>query len=309
MFKKPPSLSNSTALKSSERRRLQNELSERFAIPLEEAKVLLPESVKQSKGTTTGGEHFTLFTSEDGPAAFRIGKGEQGPLVPTRESVGRRTPVFATDREKRVGLTCREDLSDKFLLCIPSSPAPPVYTIWKSQTACSLSTLVTNDMVMEKLAGGADLMLRGVLDRSIQALPDSLHEGSLVGVATTSRHYIRALGSLAAPVHTLKREDKGKAVEVIHIEGDALWSLGNKQEPPQNAAATATTPGLQDDGDENQPEASTSRLPTNAGVEQDGEKNGAVEPGDQQETAADVELSQAGESDSSTQRECFWGCL
>lgn len=86
MFKKPPTLGTSTSLKNSDRRNLIKELCERYSgITIEDCKTtILNEGLKQCKGTTSNGDHFTLFTSHEGiPVAFRIGKGEQGPLIPT----------------------------------------------------------------------------------------------------------------------------------------------------------------------------------------------------------------------------------
>jgi hypothetical protein len=88
MFKKPPNLGTSSTIKNSERRNLQKELSETYAIPLEECKSssIFPDSLAKCKGTTSAGDFFTLFsTTENGPVAFRIGKGEQGVLVPSGE--------------------------------------------------------------------------------------------------------------------------------------------------------------------------------------------------------------------------------
>lgn len=86
MFKKPPTLGTSTVLKNSDRRNLIKELCERYAnITIEECKSLVfAEGLKQCKATTSNGDYLTLFTSSSGePVAFRIGKGEQGALVPT----------------------------------------------------------------------------------------------------------------------------------------------------------------------------------------------------------------------------------
>lgn len=112
MFKKPPSLGTTTVLKNSDRRNLVKELVERYAsnapsatissndssrigdatavitsgLTTEECKEkIFPEGLKQCKATTSAGDHCTVFFGgENGnPVAFRIGKGDQGPLIPT----------------------------------------------------------------------------------------------------------------------------------------------------------------------------------------------------------------------------------
>jgi hypothetical protein len=83
MFRKPLAhAGNATQLKSSDRRNLQKAFSELHGNSLDEAKRLLPDSLKQSKASTAT-EHLTLFSDDDGPVAFRLGKGDQGQLVPT----------------------------------------------------------------------------------------------------------------------------------------------------------------------------------------------------------------------------------
>ena len=82
---------------------------------------------------------------------------------------------------------------------------------------------------MEKLGGGAELMLPGVSKSSLESLSDDLPQGALVGIGTPSiSGAIRALGILAGAAKALKKEGRGKAVEVLHIEGDYLWALGCK---------------------------------------------------------------------------------
>ena len=88
MFKKPPTLGTSTVLKNSDRRNLIKELVKRYAnITIEDCKAhIFPEGLKQCKATTSAGDYCTVFTSGENPVAFRIGKGEQGALIPTGRS-------------------------------------------------------------------------------------------------------------------------------------------------------------------------------------------------------------------------------
>ena len=202
MFKKPPTLANSTQLKSSDRRNLQKHLAESFGIELEEAKALLSESLKQCKASTSAGDHFTLFQDNDGPVAFRLGKGEQGLFVPS------------------------------------------LYTVARSSNGLDLPSLVTNDVVLDKLLGGADLFAPGIAPSSLSALPEDASEGSLVAVGTQSvPGAARAVGRLATSASALRRTREGKAVEILHVEGDCLWELGPKnpvQARLQHAASSET---------------------------------------------------------------------
>ena len=104
-----------------------------------------------------------------------------------------------------------------------------VYSIWSSSNNLSLPILITNDMVLEKLAGGADLFAQGIPSFSFDALSDVLVEGSLIGIATMSiPGAVRAVGRLARSSQALKSNREGKAVEVLHVEGDSLWEQGKK---------------------------------------------------------------------------------
>lgn len=106
-------------------------------------------------------------------------------------------------------------------------PCTAVYSIWKS--SISLPTLVTNDMVLSKLVEGADLFAPGISRQSIATLSDDLPEGSIVGIGTTSvPNAIRGIGRLYMHSKNLGENPQGKAVEILHVEGDSLWALGDK---------------------------------------------------------------------------------
>lgn len=84
-------------------------------------------------------------------------------------------------------------------------------------------------MVLSKLVEGADLFAPGISRHSIATLPDDLPEGSIVGIGTTSvPNAIRGIGRLASHSKNLKENSQGKAIEVLHVEGDQLWALGSK---------------------------------------------------------------------------------
>jgi translation initiation factor 2D len=121
-----------------------------------------------------------------------------------------------------------------------------VYTIWNASTI-KLPTLITNDMVLSKLQDGADLFAPGISRSSIAGLPDDLPQGSIVGIGTLSvPGAVRAVGGLCCDVRQLKKDQVGKAVEVLHVEGDQLWSLGSKLTAiPRSVNASTET---QEDG-------------------------------------------------------------
>ena len=98
-------------------------------------------------------------------------------------------------------------------------------------------------MVLEKLAGGADLFTPGIASASIDSLPESLPESSLVGIGTQSvPGAVRAVGRLVQSSQSLKSRREGKAVEVLHVEGDSLWEQGKKSTAQPRASNSSETP-------------------------------------------------------------------
>ncbi|XP_064605248.1 eukaryotic translation initiation factor 2D-like [Liolophura sinensis] len=107
---------------------------------------------------------------------------------------------------------------------------PSVYTLWKCPDI--LPVFATWPPVFGKLAGGADLMLPGVVVRAGDNLP-SVEKAEVCAV--------RLVGSrapIATGVALMSSDDmrdsgmKGKGVKICHIVGDELWSVGDKSEPP-----------------------------------------------------------------------------
>lgn len=105
-------------------------------------------------------------------------------------------------------------------------------------------------MVLSKLVEGADLFAPGLSRHSLATLPDDLPEGTIVAIGTTSvTNAIRGIGRLATHSKNLKESSQGKAVEVLHVEGDSLWALGDKgtaQPKETSQPSNAETTGLSD---------------------------------------------------------------
>lgn len=93
MFKRPYTSKTTTPIRSSDLRKLRSELSELFLLSKDSLKLLLPDGSLSGKATThldepvtiyyaspSGGENGTTMTD---PRFFRIGKGNEGLLVPT----------------------------------------------------------------------------------------------------------------------------------------------------------------------------------------------------------------------------------
>ncbi|KAJ6542735.1 eukaryotic translation initiation factor SUI1 family protein [Mycena capillaripes] len=110
---------------------------------------------------------------------------------------------------------------------------PTVYTLWKRPKL--LPFLSTPAAVIPVLVGGADLMIPGVVHHT-----PSLNEGQLVSISQYTHGENPTLSSplavgrmaLASDRLQAGRQEKGKAVYVLHTWKDHLWDLGSKLDVP-----------------------------------------------------------------------------
>ncbi|KAG8872413.1 hypothetical protein FRB97_007689 [Tulasnella sp. 331] len=113
---------------------------------------------------------------------------------------------------------------------------PTVYTLWKRPLLVSLSAPAA---AIEKIAGGADLMIPGVISVShtTGVLPP-LPKDSLVAITEYGKSAPLGVGRLALALEELtkvvssEKDVKGKAALVYHTFGDCLWAAGSKASPP-----------------------------------------------------------------------------
>ncbi|RCI04594.1 hypothetical protein CU098_011374 [Rhizopus stolonifer] len=126
-------------------------------------------------------------------------------------------------------------MSDKQVLWISIKKLPPiptVYTMW--QYPNMLPKLYTWGPVIHRLMEGADLMIPGLVLGPEGVLP-TLDTGDLVAITIKGYSYPLAIGTMAVPTSGIKPRSgmKGKAVHIIHVYQDFLWSMGDKSDPPQ----------------------------------------------------------------------------
>jgi len=107
---------------------------------------------------------------------------------------------------------------------------PTVYCLWQlPKITCVIRTM---DVVIKKLAGGADLMLPGVIGSGSDTF--NFTSGDTVAVCGSNNNAAIAVGTtIMSSQHIVTSPDrKGKAVVIRHIFGDHLWSMGKKTQPP-----------------------------------------------------------------------------
>ncbi|XP_067448663.1 eukaryotic translation initiation factor 2D [Thunnus thynnus] len=118
---------------------------------------------------------------------------------------------------------------------------PTVYMLWRYPSA--LPTFRTWPPVVQKLVGGADLMLPGVVVPS-SGLPD-VRQGDCCAVTLVNNRAPVAVGTAAvssAEMHSLGM--KGRGVCVLHTYMDNLWAFGDKSCPPTLSYAESEGQGV-----------------------------------------------------------------
>lgn len=84
MFKRPFEQKSRAPVRSSDLRKLRDEVVHAFGIDAAQARALWPDGTLSCKGTTHLDEPVTLYHAPNGdPRWFRLGKGNQGQLCPT----------------------------------------------------------------------------------------------------------------------------------------------------------------------------------------------------------------------------------
>ncbi|KAJ5491150.1 hypothetical protein N7539_002717 [Penicillium diatomitis] len=218
MFKKKPTIKNISPIRSSDRRKIADQIIKDYQITIPEPtadtptdgataptlasirNALLPENTASARFTTTAGPDLrevsgTVYVGAhpDGDERVLWFKVEHGPG------------------------------SDKRLY-------PTVYTLWQNPGLVSL--LYTPEMVMQKLRGGADLMTPGLANEP--PFPERAVKGAVVAVAGLDSHSVpRFVGVCEIDVAALKEVQgaKGHAVRGLHWEGDELWAWSPSSRP------------------------------------------------------------------------------
>ncbi|XP_058641871.1 eukaryotic translation initiation factor 2D isoform X2 [Onychostoma macrolepis] len=106
---------------------------------------------------------------------------------------------------------------------------PTVYTLWRFPTM--LPAFVTWPPVLQKLTGGADLMLPGVVVHA-DGLPE-VNQGDCCAVTLVMNRAPVAVGTAAVSSAEMRNSGmKGKGVNILHTYMDQLWAFGDKSHPP-----------------------------------------------------------------------------
>ncbi|KZC12822.1 PREDICTED: eukaryotic translation initiation factor 2D [Dufourea novaeangliae] len=131
---------------------------------------------------------------------------------------------------------------------------PTIYTLWYHPNL--LKVFTTKLPVVSKLAGGADLMLPGVIVNEPVTLYTfgKLHKGTPVSVDTDDNKASVAVGITARSSEDMYMSGgHGKCIEILHVIGDTLCQLGK---PPSRPNLGPANIGNDDDKLDNLEETS-----------------------------------------------------
>lgn len=118
---------------------------------------------------------------------------------------------------------------------------PTVYVLW--QFPSLLPTFITWPPVLQKMIGGADLMLPGVV-LPPSGLPD-VNQGDCCAVKMVNNRAPVAIGTAAVSSTEMHNSGmKGRGVCILHTYMDNLWAFGDKSGPPSLPDAEMEEHGL-----------------------------------------------------------------
>lgn len=214
MFKRKPDIRNLAPLRSSDRRKLADQIIRDYQVPL-------PEQSDDSSSSSQSTLRNSLLPESTSSARF-LTPTEQGTVyIGAHPDQDERVLWFQTGKNPRL--------------------IPTVYTLWRNPNLVPL--LHTPDFVVEeKLKHGADLMVPGLVKAKSSTWDNRASTGAVVAVAGLDNDTVPVwVGTCQIDVRSLPddlRGQKGAAVKALHWAGDECWnwkSLGSGGiEPPSN---------------------------------------------------------------------------
>jgi translation initiation factor 2D len=208
MFKKKPQIKNLSPLRSSDRRKLADQIIADYQLPI-------PSSQ----------EHESASDASPAPTLSSV----RSSLLPDNLQTARFTTLAgatATLVSGTVYVGSHPGLEERILWIQYGKEVrlyPTVYTLWQNPGLVPL--LHTPDFVIEKLQTGADLMTPGLFGGP--PWPERAKPGAVVAVAGMQNDTVPVwVGTCKIDVSALGRVQgmKGAAVEGIHWKGDELWT-------------------------------------------------------------------------------------
>lgn len=219
MFKKKPTIKPASPLRSSDRRKLADQIIADYGLGQPQHDDQTPEQKAEATAA-----HTSLRNS----------------LLPDNLQSARFTTTYGPELKQASGTVYigshGGDESRILWFQIEGRMFPTVYTLWRNPDIVPL--LHTPEIVIGKLRGGADLMTPGLANGP--PFPPRAKKGVVAAVASLERPSVPvSVGVCEIDVCNLGRVQgaKGHAVENMHWAGDELWSYSVSgkagQDPPE----------------------------------------------------------------------------
>ncbi|KAJ4258220.1 hypothetical protein NW762_008368 [Fusarium torreyae] len=215
MFKRKPDVRNLAPLRSSDRRKLADQIIRDYQVPL-------PEPTGDDASSSTQSVLRNSLVPESTSSARFVTATEQGTVyIGAHPDQDERVLWFQTGKNPRL--------------------IPTVYTLWRNPNLIPL--VHTPDFVVdEKLKQGADLMVPGLVKPRGTSWDSRAGTGAIVAVAGLENDTVPVwVGSCQIDIRSLPddvRGQKGAAIKALHWAGDECWSwkaLGSGGiEPPSS---------------------------------------------------------------------------
>ncbi|KAK8054774.1 hypothetical protein PG993_000001, partial [Apiospora rasikravindrae] len=224
MFKKRPEIKNLSPLRSSDRRKLADQIIKDYDIPV-------PSSSSSSSEPALAAEDAPSASSSSQPAATL--SSLRNSLLPDSTSSARFTTTSGPNHSLLIGTIYvgAHPGQDERILWFQVGKAPKmiptVYTLWQNPNIVPL--LHTPDFVVEqKLSHGSDLMIPGLVKSRGATWDARAKKGAVVAVAGLRRDTVPMwVGTCDVDVSRLGndlRGQKGVAIKGLHWAGDEVWS-------------------------------------------------------------------------------------
>ncbi|VFV26313.1 eukaryotic translation initiation factor 2d [Lynx pardinus] len=174
-------------------------------------------------------------------AAFpTLGTDQVSVLVPGKEELN----IVKLYAHRGDAVTVYVSGGNPILFEVEKNLYPTVYTLWSYPDL--LPAFTTWPPVLEKLVGGADLMLPGLVVPPA-GLPQ-VQKGDLCAIALLGNRAPVAVGVAAmSTAEMLTSGLKGRGFSVLHTYQDHLWRSGDKSSPPSLAPLALDPPDLSEE--------------------------------------------------------------
>lgn len=225
MFKKKPEIKNLAPLRSSDRRKLADQIIRDYQIPVPQSSA--EDDTSSGAQQTLSSLRNSLLPESTSSARFTTSSGPNLAQVSGTIYVG-----SSAEQDERI-LWFQLGKNPKLI--------PTVYTLWHNPGILPL--LHTPDFVVEeKLTHGSDLMIPGLIKAPSAEWDSRAKIGSAVAVAGMQKDTVPLwIGTCQVDICNLPpsvRGQKGVAVKALHWAGDEVWSwrpLGSGgQAPPES---------------------------------------------------------------------------